>query len=247
MYHSIHTEFIQTPINEILIEGVNACKVIGNGFETYPLSEYILNSIFLKMTGAQEQKFRCVHWEILTNDLEKRSEFIRNRNGLGEYSDYKSKSIILKLINSSIKEKKGGSSNVFNKKSKLISETRKVIEDIFNNTNISFWFERSFLLFKNEKRHLLDNQILKANKDSGVSFFQSSLQKDYDEFVYDYRNRCAHNTTSYQRNLPGLKTLSGEKHPWNNFFYRFSILILIDSILIELYKEYVDLLSKDVS
>jgi hypothetical protein len=51
-----HTDFILSPITDILREVVSANAGIGNGIETYPLSEYILQSAFLKMTGFQEQK-----------------------------------------------------------------------------------------------------------------------------------------------------------------------------------------------
>ena len=34
MYYSIHADFILTPIREILVEGINACKSIGNAVET---------------------------------------------------------------------------------------------------------------------------------------------------------------------------------------------------------------------
>ena len=48
-------KFIETPISIILREAVVASTAIGNGIETYPVNDYILHSIFLKMTGAQLQ------------------------------------------------------------------------------------------------------------------------------------------------------------------------------------------------
>ena len=91
---SIHADFILTPIREILVEGINACKSIGNGIETQPLCEYILSSLFLRLTGAQEQKLKCICWEIATHDYEFRRLFIKDKLQLGECSDYKAKNRI---------------------------------------------------------------------------------------------------------------------------------------------------------
>ena len=52
MVNAKHTKFILTPIFEILKDCVNATKGIGIGIETYPLCEYIMQTTFLKMTGA---------------------------------------------------------------------------------------------------------------------------------------------------------------------------------------------------
>ncbi|TNE74930.1 hypothetical protein EP331_00480, partial [bacterium] len=53
-----------------------------------------------------------------------------------------------------------------------------------------------------------------------------------------HRNRVAHNTHSYQQNLPTLKTLVNENYIYENYFLWFAILVLIDNIFIELYKKY---------
>ena len=63
-----HTEFILSPITGILKDVVSASTGIGSGIETYPLCDYIMQSVFLKMTGFQEQKMKCICWELATND-----------------------------------------------------------------------------------------------------------------------------------------------------------------------------------
>ena len=65
-----------------------------------------------------------------------------------------------------------------------------------------------------------------------------SLKDIYDDHLYKHRNRIAHNTVSYQQNLPSLKSLIDENYKYNNYFLWFSILILIDNIFIELYNKY---------
>lgn len=58
------------------------------------------------------------------------------------------------------------------------------------------------------------------------------------ELLYNHRNRCAHNTQSYQQNLPTLEILQNKNYIYENYFIRFAVLILIDQIFILLYDKY---------
>ena len=78
----------------------------------------------------------------------------------------------------------------------------------------------------------------RPNGKHSLSLFESTLQKDYDEIVHRHRNRLAHNTASYQRHLPTLETLAAKESERYNYFYRYTLLVLIDLILIHLYREY---------
>ena len=53
----------------LLEEGVNACRSLSDGIQLEPLREYFLSSLFLRMTGAQEQKLKCLCWELATHDM----------------------------------------------------------------------------------------------------------------------------------------------------------------------------------
>lgn len=96
MQSSIHSKFILTPIIGILQDAVNACAGIGNGVETLPLGEYVLQTTFLKMTGASEQKLKCICWEMATNDYDYRYHYLKKN--YGECSSYGDKSSIYKDI-----------------------------------------------------------------------------------------------------------------------------------------------------
>ena len=56
MQNSSQRKFILTPIASILRDTVTACNGVGHGIETQSLGEYVLQTTFLKMTGASEQK-----------------------------------------------------------------------------------------------------------------------------------------------------------------------------------------------
>lgn len=96
MQSSIHSKFVKTPIIGILQDVVNACAGIGNGLETQPLGEYVLQTTFLKMTGASEQKLKCICWEMATNDYDYRYRYLKKN--YGECSSYNDKCSIYKDI-----------------------------------------------------------------------------------------------------------------------------------------------------
>ena len=90
MYSSEHSEFILSPLFDELRGGVSACRGIDGGIESFPLCEYVVQSLFLKLTGALEQKAKCICWDIATLDYEYRYDFL-NRKKYGEFSDWDSK------------------------------------------------------------------------------------------------------------------------------------------------------------
>lgn len=98
MRNNTHTKFILTPIISILKESIIACRGIGIGIETQALSEYVMQTTFLKMTGALEQKMKCICWEIASNDYEYRYQYLKKN--YGECSRYEDKNHVYKdLIN----------------------------------------------------------------------------------------------------------------------------------------------------
>lgn len=256
MSKSKHYNFIITPIFNILEESVIACRGIGDGIETQTISEYILQTTFLKMTGASEQKLKCICWELATNDYEYRYQYL-NKN-YGECSSYKDKNNVCEdLINEIIKLDRS-----FLKDGSFICEeiTNSICEKISNlvkNSTFSLFDPKGFSyfcskymdFFKDKKFAFLTKSkasckayLLTSNREDNE---ESKLKKYFESIVYRHRNRCAHNLTSYQENLPTLSTLSEKDYDYNNYFFRFSLLILIDEIFIILYEKYIEALENN--
>ena len=76
--------------------------------------------------------------------------------------------------------------------------------------------------------------------------FQSLLKDKFEEIVYKHRNRCAHNTLSYQINKPDFNVLAKDNYEYNSYFFRYAIIILIDSILMSLFNKYLSILPEKV-
>ena len=272
---SKHTDFILTPITTILEEAVAATSSIGDGIETYPLCDYILQATFLKMTGFQEQKMRCIAWELGTNDFEFRYWWLEKAN-LGTYSAYDHKNNIYKEFYQVLKRINiDFSITDINKKSLLDNTTHK-INEIFKDSNLISWVRADFSYFVSDDWTDID-QFLKDGNNMFVSIPNENnrpkkperKEKDSDqayedklreynskytiyiknkehnlrckyEIMFNQRNRLAHNTLSYQQNLPTLNKLVNETQESRNYFIWFGLLTLIDNIFIELYRLYQD-------
>lgn len=232
-----HNEFIQTPIFNILQECVLACNGLDDGIETQPLHEYIMQSVFLKMTGASDQKLKCICWEMATEDYEYRYKYLGN--SYGECSRYDDKNKIYKEIIENIKkyEPSFNASSLISNKAKFLNDLKDQIKILIEKSIISKWLEREFAFFKskNGSGNVKATQICNPS-----NLLENLLQSDFIKYVYNHRNRCAHNLISYQENLPTLSTLADENYKYQNYFYRFYILILLDEIFMKLYYKYLE-------
>jgi hypothetical protein len=231
-----HRDFITSPITEILIDVVSANVGIGNGIETYPLGDYVMQSVFLKMTGFQEQKMKCICWELATYDYEYRYKRYTLKP-LGECSTYDEKKIIYKdLIEQIKKHVPDFDVSVFLEKQIIKMNTFSEIQDIFSETNFSTWSQKIFTEFTS------NTSLIQSIHFGNVNNLLENVLQDKYSLLYNHRNRCAHNTLSYQQNLPTLKTILNDNYRYDNYFVRFALLILLDKIFVKLYGKYIEIL-----
>nr|WP_320022224.1 hypothetical protein [uncultured Draconibacterium sp.] len=233
MHPNIHSDFILSPITDILKDIVSASAGIGSGIETFPLCDYVMQSVFLKMTGFQEQKMKCICWEMATVDYEYRYDF--TKTPLGECSSYSEKQKIYKDLIKQIEKYGLEFSKINIDKRKILATTSSDVLNTFINTNLSIWAQKDLLEFQSILKDIKDTHFV---NEKGTLFADTTLKKMYEDHLYRQRNRIAHNTPSYQQNLPTLKTLINEDYKYENYFVFFFILVLIDKIFIELYKKY---------
>lgn len=231
-----HNDFIFSPIEHVLEEGINALSSISEGIETYPLNEYIMKSIFLQMTGFQEQKFKCIAWEMATEDYEFRRDFLNDFAKEG-FSTYNSKQKLYKKL-MELLERSEFSKEV---RETIVDESRKCIVNLIDDSKVKYWNESKYNDFKQQiKSKVRYENIAKKseNRDKVVyNLLENHVQIIYEE-LYRNRNRFAHNTMSYQRNLPVFEEMEMEEFGYNNYFVWFYLLIIIDKIMVKLYEEF---------
>lgn len=246
-----HSSFILSPIENILYDVAGITRAIGGGIATYPIWEYVLESVFLKMTGAQEQKMKCICWEIASVDFEIRRD-IYVKWDLGECSTLKHKRAIFKYLSDAMKKvKKDFDIESAIDLSQIFNDTQNIINHFYEESGIKGFMGRAFAEYKTVYGSIgpfcLSSQLIfnncdncSHNRDTGKPFtcsVKKGLAYMYGS-LYNHRNRCAHNILSYQQNRPSLDTLYENDSIYENYFIRFSLLIMIDKILISLFKSF---------
>lgn len=307
MFTEVHTDFILNPLMDVLADGVHACTSLPVGIENSALGEYFMQSLLLRLTGAQEQKLKCICWVMATNDYRYRYDLLNVKN-YGECSEYKhKKGVYVDLCNLiqgfdskftpmdiltdfpiseereaeirskweheidesrrkeaehiiAEKTKKGATLDQEDKDEILNNLLRKVYpekewrERLFKEKKVQFvkdiaerlvevvehspltvWSNREFRFFKEHWQDVVNEKqlILSANE-----FLGSGLQMFYRQLVFEQRNRIAHNTASYLKDVPTLDTLADKGYVYKNYFFRFAILLVIDEVFVRMYRRY---------
>lgn len=253
---SVHADFILTPISSVLKDGVSACRGISGGIENIAVCDYVMQSLFLKMTGFQEQKLKCICWELATDDYEYRFKRFAQKP-LGECSCYDEKNTVMNdLIDIIRKHVPDLDLESYIDKKLLKQEISSSIESIFCDSVLKSWAAHQYQDYETIYANIHAECFLKKGEKSYSLFAKcencsmmdkrtitrtcgnlQNLSYVFDQ-VYKHRNRCAHNTSSYQQNLPTLKLLSTPEYVYENYFIRFSLLMLIDEIFVCLFRKY---------
>lgn len=242
-----HILFITKPATEIIKDAVRSLDATNGGIETFPISGYLLHSLFLKLTGAQEQKLKCICWELACRNYEYRYERYE-RNQYGECSSYDDKSLVYNDLLNEIRKLDETFTVTSLIKKQILNDWRTSTEHVFENSLLAQNFKKRYEEYKelitnidsdwimNKNQLFVKRENLKDNKLNSTCGL--GLQELFKDYVYKERNRCAHNTRSYQHNLPSVKEMLSPKYKLQNYFLYMSIIALLDEIYIKLFKIY---------
>lgn len=244
-----HIQFILRPATNIVKEAIWSLNATSGGIETYPISEYLLHSLFLKLTGAQEQKLKCICWELACRDYEYR--YTRyEKKPYSECSDYNDKCMVYVDLLEAITKLDDSFEISDDFKDEIISEWRTSIQKLFSKSLLAYNFPKLYkecmvIITSIKKNWIMGTSQLLIKKDNIPAAERSntcslSLNDLFVKYVYVERNRLAHNTRSYQHNLPSLKEMKSDKYIFQNYFILMAIIVLIDLIFTSLFKIYLD-------
>ena len=243
----VHCASILMPNTIVLKEAIAALNATYGGIETYPLCEYVLHSLFLKMTGAQEQKLKCICWELACRDYEYRYERYE-RERYSECSSYKDKSMVYKDLIDEIQKREETFAVDVPLRQRIIAEWKNEVETLLEKSLLAECFKNRYVEYKQlvasiGHNWIMENGQLLTNKSNVPANERSAtcdmaLQELFVKYVYNERNRAAHNTRSYQHNIPTLRSMTAPEHICQNYFLFLSIMILLDKIYIELFQTY---------
>ena len=218
-----HKDFILTPLSSLIEQTLRPLDLYKGQICNYIMKEYVLQTLFMKLTGCMEQKAKCILWDIATHDFEYRRDFLRDNSKQGEYSKYDSKNYVYRtLVNH------GGIIDD-QRKGELLTQLKDFKKDILVESILKVWLPR-------ELRDLKIKELFAIRRWAGVSLLGSPLNDKIYESLYKHRNRCAHNALSYQGNVMNPQKIKemGEI----NYATWFTLLVLMDMIYMDLYEMF---------
>ncbi len=243
---SEHSKFILTPLSKVLDEATCAVMRVTEGMEATPLVDYILHSIFLKMTGAQEQKFKCICWEIATKDYDFRYKWLEGQGNakIGGCSTFDDKNKVYQQVVDHIYQPDATRFADFDHeysgiRTDIVKQTKKKIQCFYNNPILKST-GRLFNVYANIVNQIDANFIIRNNGIfSQKQVCDLTLDQIYSDYLYRHRNRCAHNLMSYQANFHSFEKLRKEDNKFDNYYLYYFMLILIDEIITLTYRQLI--------
>lgn len=236
MFCSKTEAFILSPLSELLSEAAIAMEAVENGMKGYQVADWLMPTIFLRMTGAQEQKLKCINWDLGSLDFELRYHLYSNK--MGEMSCYDEKyKLCCELLSSIIRNNQGFDPAIDINRKKLLDDANACIVTICGNSVMKDWYAADYKDFEEKTATFKTQELVvwSTDKQKCTALFSGGLLSAFGA-LYNHRNKCAHNTMSYQRNLPKFELLSGQNAVFENYFIRFYVLILLDILFVQLYK-----------
>lgn len=250
-------KFIYTKISSILFDCIEKINNASSSINFYPANEMFLQTVFLKLTGAQEQKFKSMLWEWGCIDLDYRKHLLKycnynNQNNYPEPKNYsvycEKKDFIEKMYNAIFKEINIDKcyflcdDNGVRLNDKFIASSKDDMTNSFIKTNSfyskinlfkNYWNDNSGFV-NNTELELIVKQVLKEKNKKELLIFTDKFVNNCYEKLYNFRNKCAHNMFVYQNAYPSLKELSNMNEN-DNVFKWIQTLLIIDELSMYLF------------
>lgn len=235
----IHTDFIISDIFDVVDDAIMSTSSIGQNIAHYSLCEYLFQSIFLRLTGYQEQKLKCILWEIASDDLDFRYKYLSGSVKVNECSQLSDKNIVYNILKKTLEDK--NHPFLFPDEIEInrqISEIKDNLISKFETSVFRKWLPREysrFIEFSSNIRYKRDGYFTLKSIFGGDNYLNEAFDK-----LYRHRNRCAHNLLSYQSNVPKLLDFTKDVDGSDNYFTRILLLCMIDNVFTRMFKFYIN-------
>ena len=235
----MHTDFIISDIFDVVDDAIMSTSSIGQNIAHYSLCEYLFQSVFLRLTGYQEQKLKCILWEIASDDLDFRYKYLSGSVKVNECYRLREKNSGYNIVKKTLADK--NHPFVFPDEFEInrqISEIKDNLISKFETSVFRKWLPREysrFIEFSSNIRYKRDGYFTLKSIFGGDNYLNEAFDK-----LYRHRNRCAHNLLSYQSNVPKLLDFTKDVDGSDNYFTRILLLCMIDNVFTRMFKFYIN-------
>ena len=235
----MHTDFIISDIFDVVDDAFMSTSSIGQNIAHYSLCEYLFQSVFLRLTGYQEQKLKCILWEIASDDLDFRYKYLSGSVKVNECSQLSDKNIVYNILKKTLEDKNHPFLFPYEIEiNRQISEIKDNLISKFETSVFRNWLPREysrFIEFSSNIRYKRDGYFTLKSIFGGDNYLNEAFDK-----LYRHRNRCAHNLLSYQSNVPELLDFTKDVDGSDNYFTRILLLCMIDNVFTRMFKFYIN-------
>lgn len=227
-------------------------------FETRNIIDHLMKYTFISICGALENKVRVCKYYLSSINYE--YGYYMKKNNIYNHKDlYDFFKDIIKYFD--LNDREMSVLDWDSRKSIFQNIKNHMIEECDNESHVYNYF-KNIMFLNDQKFRERDSDIIfyKYNKQELDIYFNDALKKDiclseankyyadvteetvYNQIMYDnlwnYRHSIAHNLNSY--NLPSFLAHSNSIHI-NNYYFKVSLLIMIDNVIIDLMKTIIRL------
>lgn len=235
----MHTDFIISDIFDVVDDAIMSTSSIGQNIAHYSLCEYLFQSVFLRLTGYQEQKLKCILWEIASDDLDFRYKYLSGSVKVNECSQLSDKNIVYNILKKTLEDK--NHPFLFPDEIEINRQISEIKDNLISKLETSVfrkWLPREysrFIEFSSNIRYKRDGYFTLKSIFGGDNYLNEAFDK-----LYRHRNRCAHNLLSYQSNVPKLLDFTKDVDGSDNYFTRILLLCMIDNVFTRMFKFYIN-------
>ena len=246
-------DFILTPISDILEAAMMTMNGSVRDISDLPLTKYIFDTVYLRMTGALEQKIHLIAWDFAKNSNKLRYNIFKGDFECVSRSTDKDQ-VYICIIEELIQLKKEKIFSINRKK--LLEKSFNSVYPICKFSPISAvyfeeinFFEEIYKGISSKIKNIdfIDEtdaliELLNGKNSSNASkackqildFPNGFLKKVHDDHIIKKRNKLAHGLSQFcEKSIHALYHKNAE---FDNIFLHFLILEYIDNIFIYLFK-----------
>lgn len=213
-------EFIKTPVSQNI---KSVCSVMNEyqSIAVYPSIEYILNSLYLQVTGSIEQKLFLIAWQTATNNTTLRYDIFQGKQK--GTSTLKAKEDLYCSLIKEIRCHNSKSPYIIYSK-KIFNEAKNCIDTIITYHPLCDCFSKNISEYQHISQmiqnHIQDFEYRNSQKNSSHFFQELETEKVLKEIENDKRNQIKGNISlTRDDGLLGFKN-DLLKSIYNDFIYQ---------------------------
>lgn len=232
-------KYVAFEVSEYLLQ-VKHIVPIKKSFSFQQVLDYVLPSVFMKMTGCLEHKLDMMSLHLAMNDEQWRQTTMRYNSKIPSSSEDITTIIEAIIAYVSNNFDPSYSCEIWTNRERLVASvqmTCKTLEEV----GIADYLGTNYSVLKNSTNNLPDKLTIRSNK--GNPKGEAFIKVVYNQTIR-FRNIYAHNEESVYTEFSNPYKLSSDIAKYNNWCFRFTAVTYVDLLIRNLFGDYTKFIEK---